>query len=310
MAGEADRSPLAALDIGSNTVRLLVAVPEGCELHTVLDLSSFARLGSGVDQTGLLDPARQDRAAETVRDFTKAARAQGVDRILAVATSAVRDARNGAEFAARLHREAGVDVQIATGEEEARLTFLGATLGIPLSEELLVIDIGGGSGEIIAASSGQISWGQALPIGGGRLTERFVRHDPPSPSELRELDVYLRGLLEKLPPAEPKKAVCTGGTAKHIPLLLGLEELPIELMRDHLAQVLNVLTASPHAEIAEQFGIALERALVLPAGVRALQSICDFYRIESFTITVNGIRQGMIVDQLLKEGRWPYLKEA
>ncbi|HCF98966.1 MAG TPA: exopolyphosphatase, partial [Chloroflexi bacterium] len=72
MAGDADQTPLAALDIGSNTVRLLVAVPDGCELHTLLDLSSFARLGSGVDQTGLLDPERQDRAAETVREFTDA----------------------------------------------------------------------------------------------------------------------------------------------------------------------------------------------------------------------------------------------
>jgi exopolyphosphatase / guanosine-5'-triphosphate,3'-diphosphate pyrophosphatase len=310
MAGDEDQSPLAALDIGSNTVRLLVAVPDGCELHTLLDLSSFARLGSGVDQTGLLDPDRQDRAAETVREFTDAARAQGVEQVLAVATSAVRDARNGPEFAARLREEAGVDVQIATGEEEARLTFLGATLGMSPSEEMLVIDIGGGSGEIIAAKSRQISWGQSLPIGGGRLTERFVRHDPPEMKELQTLDAHVRRLLEKLPPARPKKLVGTGGTAKHIPILLGLEGAPSELVPDQLQQALRVLTSSRHGEVAERFGIEPARAPVLPAGVQTIQSICDFYGVECLTITMNGIRQGMIIDELLKEGRWPCLDSA
>lgn len=296
---------VAALDIGSNTIRLLVASPEGCELRPLLDLSAFVRLGSGVDRTGVLDPVRQERALKAVLELTEEARKLGVSGIRAVATSAVRDARNGPEFVQRLRREAGVEVEIVSGEEEARLTFLGATLGVPLDDGLLVFDIGGGSGEIIAAHDGEMAWAKELPLGSGRLTERFVEHDPPETAELQAVGDYVRVLLEKLPAAHPKKLVGTGGTAKHIPLLLGLEGWPIEITAIQLGEASEILTTSRHVDVAERFGIEPERAPVLPAGVQTIRTICEIYGIGKLMITLNGIRQGMIVDQLMSEGRWP-----
>jgi exopolyphosphatase/guanosine-5'-triphosphate,3'-diphosphate pyrophosphatase len=296
---------VAALDIGSNTVRMLVACAEAGELRPLLDRSAFARLGSGVDRTGVLDPERQERALTAVLKFTEEARRLGVEGIRTVATSAVRDARNGPDFAERLAREAGIEVEIVSGEEEARLTFLGATLGVPLDDELLVFDIGGGSGEVITAQGGEIAWARELPVGSGRLTERFVKHDPPQTAELEAVGQYVWGLLKKLPATRPKKVVGTGGTAKHVTVLLGLKGLPIDVTPVQLEEVLEILTTSPHKEVAERFGIEPERAPVLPAGVQTIRTICQFYGFEALTITANGIRQGMIIDQLMREGRWP-----
>jgi exopolyphosphatase/guanosine-5'-triphosphate,3'-diphosphate pyrophosphatase len=145
-------APIASLDVGSNTIRLVAARPRDGALETVLDLGSFARLGMGVERTGELNAARVDAAVKAVREYAALARVLGVQEILAVATSAIRDARNGPDFVDRVREAAGVDLQIISGDREAELTYLGATLGMSWRGTVVVVDLGGGSGEIIAAA--------------------------------------------------------------------------------------------------------------------------------------------------------------
>jgi exopolyphosphatase / guanosine-5'-triphosphate,3'-diphosphate pyrophosphatase len=297
--------PIAALDVGSNTVRLVVARLCGESIETVTDLSAFVRLGSGVDSSGKLDPVRQLLAINAVAEFAEAAKQAGAHDIIAVATSAVRDAQNGQSFVDTVHKDTGVDVQIISGEREAQLTYLGATLGLPSTGSSIVVDLGGGSGELIAASSGDIAWAESLPIGGSRLTERFVHHDPPLPDELEAVKTYVGELLKALPPHDPDHAVMTGGTARRVPALAGKGATDTALRRADLAAAVDTLLREPAARITEQYGIEPERAGVLPAGVAALLAIIDFYTVERVTITLNGIRQGMIVDRLQQQGRWP-----
>jgi exopolyphosphatase/guanosine-5'-triphosphate,3'-diphosphate pyrophosphatase len=297
-------APVAALDIGSNTVRLVAALPRDHSLDTLLDLSVFVRLGLGVDATANLDPTRENRAIKAVREFTAKAKEEGANTVMAVATSAVRDAANGLAFVDRVHRETGVEVEIVSGEREAELTFLGATLGMSLEDPVIVVDLGGGSGEIISADATGMRWGEALPIGSGRLTERFIRHDPPRREEVEAVEAYVHDLLTALPPVDVTHAVYTGGTARRIPTLLGLQGAEVRLSPEGIARAVDVVLTRSAKELSKVYDIEIERAQVLGAGIAALHAIAGFYHVNDVTITQNGIRQGMIVDCLRKQGRW------
>jgi exopolyphosphatase / guanosine-5'-triphosphate,3'-diphosphate pyrophosphatase len=297
-------APIGALDIGSNTVRLMVALPRNGSLDPLLDLSAFARLGKGVDTTGLLDSERETRAVKAIREFTQAARDAGAERIIAVATSAIRDAKNGEAFIERVRRETGIEVQTISGEREAELTFFGATLGMSLDEPVIVVDLGGGSGEIIAADDTGMRWGKSLPIGSGRLTERFVTHDPPRHEELEAVEDNVRQLLKDLPPFEARHAVYTGGTARRVPSLLGLGGAEVRLSPEGLARAVDVVAARSSDDLVRVYDVEPERAQVFAAGTAVLHAIAGFYRVADITITQNGIRHGMIVDRLRREGRW------
>lgn len=287
---------LGALDVGSNTIRLLVARPKGATLHTVLDMSEFVRLGAGVAETGLIEPPRMDRAVRVVAEYVRMARAHEVSRLAAVATSAVREARNGPELIERVRRETGVAIRILSGEEEARLTFLGASADLDLAGPAVTADVGGGSGEVIASCGEEMLWGTALPIGGGRMTESFFRHDPPKPEEREALVAHVHDLLQRLPPFRAQQAVLAGGSARRIPVLLGGERSRLTL--DDLDEALGVLAHYPAAQIASRYDIQPARAEVLPAGIQVLEAIVTFYGSSEIIIASGGIREGMIVDML------------
>jgi exopolyphosphatase/guanosine-5'-triphosphate,3'-diphosphate pyrophosphatase len=301
-AGDA---PIAALDVGSNTIRLVAARPSGDGLETVLDLGSFARLGMGVERTGELDPTRVDTAVQTIRGYVDLARALGIRQIIAVATSAVRDARNGPEFVDRVREVAGVDLQIISGEREAELTYLGATLGLSWSGTVVVVDLGGGSGEIIAADESGLRWGHALPLGSGRMSERFVRHDPPLRDEIDAVRAHVRDQLESLPAVDASSGVFAGGTARRIPALLGRAEVPTDLDRAELDAALEIVLATPADELVARYGVEPERAPVLPAGCAVLAAIADYYALPTVRIAATGIRQGMLVERFRQLGQLP-----
>lgn len=293
---------LGALDVGSNTIRLLVARPVGDGLQTVMDLSDFVRLGAGVAETGELEPDRMERGIRVIRDFAAAAHGVGVKDIAAVGTSALREARNGQEFVDRVARETGIQVKIIAGETEARLTFLGLTLGHTLESPTIAIDVGGGSGEVIAAGPAGMLWAHALPIGSGRMTERFFVHDPPTESERKALIAHIDDILRGLPSFRAKDAIVTGGSARRIPILLDSGGIPAHLTPQDLQRAMEILSARPARDIARHYAIDLDRACVLAAGVQVIQAIAEFYGVESITVTDNGIRQGMIIE-MLREGK-------
>ena len=183
--------PLATVDLGTNTVRLLVAAPDGSAWRTLHQTQRVTRLGEGQGDTGRLRPEPMRRTAATVAEFARAARALGAARVRIVATSAVREAANREEFVARLEREAGERVEVVSGEEEARLTLKGVTSGLPgLDRSFVLFDIGGGSTEFILARGGlpaaavslrlgvvalQEEWGEPGPVRGEHFA-RLLRH--------------------------------------------------------------------------------------------------------------------------------------
>ena len=293
--------PRAVLDIGSNTIRLLVADVHGNDLAPLLDDSDFVRLGRDVDRTNELQPDRVEAAVDSIRRLRDQAASHGVDRVLAVATSAVRDARNGPDFVMRVRDETGVEVEIISGEREADLTFRGATLGVPAEEGVLVTDLGGGSAELIYAdcrpdSTAAIRWRTSEKLGSGRLTERFMHHDPPARDEIEALEAHVQEVLRGLAPARPRSLIFTGGTATHLALVAGSQDTVTPLSRDELRRVVDTVVTRSAAQLVEEYRFRPERAQVLAAGAATLEAIARFYRPERMLITRRGIREGVLLD--------------
>ena len=179
---------LASVDIGTLTCRLLIAdLSPGRQLKEVRSDRRILRLGEGVDQTKQLSAAAMDRVLQCLREWRKIIDASHVDAAAAVATSAVRDAENRDEFLDRVKREAGFEVEVISGEEEARRTMLGIRSGLPVGvTDVLALDIGGGSTEYILDRRGEKPVVRSIDIGVVRLCERLLRHDPPTEEELRQ----------------------------------------------------------------------------------------------------------------------------
>ncbi|HEX8917604.1 MAG TPA: hypothetical protein VF898_03805 [Chloroflexota bacterium] len=290
-----DQEPLAVLDVGSNTIRLLVARLHDGTLEPVLDTSEFVRLGREVDRTGRLQEDREQAAVRAIGELALQARAHGASGIQAIATSAVRDAENGPEFVQRVRDATGVDVQIISGEREAELTYRGATLGLDVGHGVIVCDLGGGSAELISADASGIRWARSEKLGSGRLTERFVQHDPPQSDELEAVASFVRETLQRLPEAHCELAVFTGGTATNVALLAGSQDRVAHLSMAQVEEVVHTLATLPATEIVQRYGVQEERAQVLPAGAAAVHAIAGFYAARDIVITRHGIREGTLL---------------
>jgi exopolyphosphatase/guanosine-5'-triphosphate,3'-diphosphate pyrophosphatase len=291
-------APKAALDIGSNTIRLLVARVSSGTFEPIDDSSEFVRLGKGVDASGRLQEDRIVAAIEAIGALSVRATALEADTVIAIATSAVRDASNGDEFVRRVQEATGVTIRILSGEEEARLTYLGATLDDPPDDGAVICDLGGGSAELIYATSAGIEWARSLQFGSGRLTEQFVHHVPPEPGELEAVRRHVQSLLHDLPAARATKSVLTGGTASHIGYLSGKGGDRIELDAGDFERVLTLMRTKTVGRLVEEYGVRRERAEVLPAGIAAAAAIVEYYRTPRVTITQRGIREGAIIESL------------
>src|ERR671914_2452128 len=190
---------VAAIDLGTNTTRLLVADVVDGEVHDLVRRTQITRLGEGVDSRRRLLPLPIARVRNALSEYRRVLEAQGAERALAVATSAVRDAENGEAFLGEVEWSYGFTTRLLSGDDEASLTFRGATLGRTLDEATLVVDLGGGSTELIVGSESnsllQSGWHASLDVGSVRLTERFLPSDPPTVVELNECAATVHSLL-------------------------------------------------------------------------------------------------------------------
>ncbi|HET9157413.1 MAG TPA: Ppx/GppA family phosphatase, partial [Myxococcaceae bacterium] len=197
-------SRLAAVDVGTNSVLLLVAerTSDGV-VRPVREEADITRLGRGVDRTGVLSPEGMDATLEVLSRFAALARTDGARALVVTATSAARDARNGAEFLSRVRERTGTNVEILSGDEEARLSYLAVAQDFAAEAGeagLLAIDVGGGSTEFVHGRERQILFRQSLDIGSVRMTERCVRTDPPTLAEQEAIRTAVRTALARLPP--------------------------------------------------------------------------------------------------------------
>jgi exopolyphosphatase/guanosine-5'-triphosphate,3'-diphosphate pyrophosphatase len=266
---------------------------------------TITRLGEDVDASRRLAEAARHRVEAVVSEYATAAAAGGVERSLAFATSAVRDATNGPEFLDEIEQRFGFATRLFDGEEEARLTFLGATAGHDLEEPTLVVDLGGGSTELAVGSNSGIDFRVSLDIGCVRLTERFLHADPPSPGEVDELRSAVRELLAGRVPetVTATHAIGVAGTVTTLATLhLGLAEEDPELVHGHvlparwLAAEAIALARTPIADLLERRGLVAGRAPVIAAGALALAEVLTFFQVDELEVSERDILHGVALE--------------
>lgn len=298
------RPPLAAIDIGTNTIRLLVArttlVGGRLGLEQLASRTATVRLGYGIERTGRFDPARLALAVETVREYHRLARELGAAPILIVATSATRDAANGAELVERIAAATGLRAEIIGGAREAALTFAGATAGLALAGTLLVADLGGGSLELIVSRDGDLRSTASLQIGSGRLTERHIPDDPPGEAMIARVADAAAAAIEPEVRGAPAidRAILVGGTAKALAVLAPQPDAPLTMTAARIARALAFLGEEPSAALAARTGLDPERVRTLPAGAAIIGAILAAYRLDTAIIGSGGIREGILLDYL------------
>ena len=288
---------VAAIDLGTNSTRLLVADADDGRLKEVERLLAITRLGEGVDTSrGLAEPAVARVDAQVGR-YIDRARELGAETVLVIATSAVRDAANGGEFLAGLERRHGIRTMLLAGEDEARMTFRGVTSARPLSGEAVICDIGGGSTELIAGDPQGVDYAVSLDMGCVRMSERFLRADPPTGEEIAALR---RQVAEMLPTDVPAgELIGVAGTVTTLATIdLGLdEEIPERvdghrLGRARVSAELERLAAIPLAERRRVRGLMPERAPTIVAGAAILVELMERLGADTLTVSERDILHG------------------
>ena len=287
----------ACIDIGSNTTRLLVAEPGtgGAVLRDVAADRAFTRLGAGRAADGSIGPERIAAVAEVVAAQVAQARQAGAGALRAVATAAVRGAPNRAALCAAVEARAGVAVEVIDAEEEARLAFAGATgtlagLRPRPAERLGVVDVGGGSTELVCGTLSEgVGWSRSFAIGSGTLTERHVTGACPTREELAALREEVKRTFAGLDAPTPRGAYAVGGSATSLGRLTGGELHPASL-----ARALGALCAGPADAVARALGLHPDRVRMLPAGIVVLDEAARALGVP-LRIAAGGLREGVIL---------------
>jgi exopolyphosphatase/guanosine-5'-triphosphate,3'-diphosphate pyrophosphatase len=283
----------ACIDIGSNTTRLLVADCEAGQLVTVHQERAFTHLGRGRLKDGTITRHKLEEVTSVVAAQAARARELGVGDIFGIATAAIRDAPNNAELTGAIRESCGLDVEILTAATEARLAFLGAarTLDHVPEGELGVVDVGGGSSEIVVGTApDRVTWSASLGLGSGDLTESRLQSDPPSESELEQARRAIDAALGALEVPHPSEAVAVGGSAASLRRLAGSLLDP-----DAFGRSLRLLTAEPARVIARRFELHIERVRLLPAGLLILQAAAERFA-APLRVGFGGLREGLLLE--------------
>ena len=263
--------------------------------------SEVVRLGQNLDSTGRLDEERVEVAIETLVRFAARARELGATRVIAVATEATRAAANGVTFLDRVREASGIEVRAIDGQEEAALTFRGIAASTDITGDALIADIGGGSTELIAVRDGAMQSVRSIPLGSGRLTDRFVNTDPPEVSQLaaceKEAEKAIRGAAGplELTNGSGTRLIVVGGTGEYLARIVP-DGARIDL--DAVRQVLSRLRTLSASELATEIDIPETRARVLPAGVAIVAAIAEWMNLDRIEISQSGIRTGLLVEAM------------
>jgi exopolyphosphatase/guanosine-5'-triphosphate,3'-diphosphate pyrophosphatase len=312
---------LAGIDIGTNTIRLLVTATSDTSHQELFSGRTITRLGHGLDRTGALAPDAQERTLKALEVFAAIIASHSVERMSAVGTSALRNSVNAAEFIAGAKQRAGIDITVISGEEEAQLTLMGvrralsqvSSAGADPLASALVIDIGGGSTELIVTRQGGIASLESLPLGAVYLTERFVQHDPPIIDELdvlrrtvrAELNAWEYGSLKKAGIRPTDFATCAG-TAGTITTVAAIDQELKEydpgringyvLSRSSLDSMLAMLSVTTLSARKMITGLERGREDIILAGAIIAQEIMDRCGTREMLVSDWGLREGIVFD--------------
>ncbi|HWK79335.1 MAG TPA: hypothetical protein VNP95_01140 [Thermomicrobiales bacterium] len=297
---------LAAVDIGTNTLKFTVArcFPDG-RVETIDERNDAVRIGAGIEQTGRIDPERLDRAVTTLKGFEAIGREHDARRFVGVATEALRVASNGRDLLDRIAKETAWEIRIIPGEEEARLTFLGLRDYLHDGGRATIVDIGGGSLEVIAATAGKVETAFSIPIGSGRVADRWFHADPPGADALRQAEDDARDFLRERAPILDGRGgtlLLSGGNGQFIEGLREHYRIAERLGIDTIARLLAILANEPADAVAAALAIQYERAVVLPAGVAIALAVAKAMEPVRVEAVPSGIRTGLLRDLIAREG--------
>jgi exopolyphosphatase/guanosine-5'-triphosphate,3'-diphosphate pyrophosphatase len=285
---------IAIVDVGSNTIRLLVADRNQSGLEAIRQERSYLGLGEEVEANGRLGRPALERAADLAREQTRIARELDSQAIEVVVTAPGRQAENGAELVAVLAAATGAPIRVLSPDEEGRLAYVGAIARFgDLSGTIAVCDIGGGSTEIgVGTVEGGIAWMRSFDLGAVRLTRRFVTTDPCGKKALERIRAEVADELDSVTPPLPRTALATGGTARAIGKAAGLTLGPAEL-----ESVARALIATPTRTFAKRHRIDPARVLSLAAGAVLLAEVQALLE-TPFVVARGGLREGAALDLL------------
>jgi exopolyphosphatase/guanosine-5'-triphosphate,3'-diphosphate pyrophosphatase len=292
---DAPRPIAAAVDLGSNSVHLLVSAIEGHRLDPLADVSVFLGLGDAVHDGRSLGTAGRAQLVSALTGYATTARELGATAITFLGTEPIRQAVDAAWIVHEVGRATGVPLTVLSHEEEAYLTIIGVTEGLPVEHDALVVDIGGGSSEfgLVGPERAATAWG--LRLGSARLTARHVEHDPPSTEEVAAMAGEARQLLDPAPPAAPREIVGVGGTASNLVKLLPEAMVDRTLTPARLDAIQRVLAAEPAEAAALRHGINPLRARLLPAGGAIVGAILQRYGVDRMRVSDASLREGAIL---------------
>ena len=291
-----ERPPVgASVDLGSNSVHLLVASIVGHELRPLVDESAFLGLGKAVDERAHLGSSARAELVETLVGYATTARRLGAISITFMGTEPVRRAADGARIGDAIEQASGVPLHVLSHEEEAYLTLIGVTAGLPVRHETLVVDIGGGSSEFCAVAPGGVARAAGLRLGSNRLTHRFVRDDPPLPTQIEQMRTAANDILGTALPAEPSEVVVVGGTASNLLKVTVAGVADRIITRTRIAEALAALSAGTAAEVTLRYGVNPKRTPLLPAGVVIVDALMRHYHVDQVRVSDDGMREGAIL---------------
>lgn len=297
---------LAAIDCGTNSTRLLVTRGAGAGKEALARINTITRLGRGVDASRQLDPDAVDRTIRALQEYRAVCDEHGVERLRVTATSAARDATNRDDFFDAAERVLGVRPELLTGEEEARLSFLGATAELdPGDGPFLVVDIGGGSTEFIVGTT-DVEASKSIDIGCVRFTEQYIEHDPPLPEELHACisvtQAWLDDIARELPGATAARTfVGLAGTVTTVAAIeLGLHEWDrdrihhFHLERDAIEDVFRTIATESLEDRKHNPGLEEARADVIVAGTCILVAIVRWLDADECLVSESDILDGLV----------------
>lgn len=285
----------AAVDVGANSAHLLVGRVDGHRVVPLADESALLGLGTLVDAGGLILADARGPLIATLGGYAATARGLGAERIAFVGTEPLRRAADARSVVVAVEEATGVPLHVVDRREEGLLTLLGATSGRAVEADLLVVDIGGGSTQLVLVGPGRRAEAMGIGVGGARLTATHVRHDPPTESEIGELRAAAAAAVAAGPAAAPTVIVAVGGTASNlVKVVPGASEDRLVTL-DRLIEAFEALRAAPADEVAERCGIRPQRARILAAGAALLEAILERYGVPRATASEEGIREGTVL---------------
>lgn len=307
---------VAAIDLGSNSVRLIVAEVDGPDRYRVLhEERDQTRLGHRLHQTGRIDPESARRTLEALERMQARAERFGVTELRAVGTAALREANNGPAFVETARDRFGLALEIIGPEEEAELAMRSVCRNFPLDDGTAIVDIGGGSMEVVFTTAGRVDEVYSMPLGAVVLTERFVHSDPISVADWRDLcaaidDEFRRHIGE--PPFSTPDLIGSGGTFTAIATLIMHERRSeiesvqgFSITRPEFERQLHRLRDAPLSERRRLSGLSADRADIIVAGAAAVARLAEWLDVSRILINDRGVRDGLLLEMISRQAMEP-----